>query len=241
VLFRLLRFNPPARLRLRPPLNPKVVLAVTKDWQIRISYTNISISRRGQSSTVAPSDAFPTLTRYLKHLWTETVPEPLPEVLRRKTELQPRPDGREKAGHLQSEINQAMSDFEQPWIISDGEFFKIESEFFEREIVQDTEDRLRHQGFVGALDEFREARDDLTDGSYRDTISKSANSLESTLKVVTGSNGELTKLTESFLASFPRRYSGRQAKGHRESTLPSFGSSSQRARQPRTRSEQDSS
>jgi hypothetical protein len=84
-----LRFNPAMRFRLRPPLNPKVYLEVTKDWQVRISYSDISVSRRGQSSTVAPSDGFQTLTRYLKHLWTETVPEPIPEVLRRNTELQP--------------------------------------------------------------------------------------------------------------------------------------------------------
>jgi hypothetical protein len=83
-----LRFNPPARLRLSPPLNPKVTLAVTKDWSVRISYYDISSFRRRQSSTVAPSDAFQALTRYLQHLWIETVPEPIPEVLRRKTELQ---------------------------------------------------------------------------------------------------------------------------------------------------------
>jgi hypothetical protein len=46
--------------------------------------------RRGQCSTVAPSDAFQTLTRYLQHLWTETVPEPIPEALRRNTACSPR-------------------------------------------------------------------------------------------------------------------------------------------------------
>jgi hypothetical protein len=83
-----LRFNPSAKLRLSPPLNPKVFLEVTKDWRVRIYYFDISESRRGQSSTVAPSDAFRTLTRYLQHLWIATVPEPVPEVLRRKTALQ---------------------------------------------------------------------------------------------------------------------------------------------------------
>ena len=84
-----LRFNPTARFRLRPPLNPKVILAVAKDWQVKICYSNISVSLRRNWSTVAPSDAFQTLTRYLQHLWTETVPEPIPEGLRRKTELRP--------------------------------------------------------------------------------------------------------------------------------------------------------
>lgn len=86
-----LRFNPAMRLRLTPPLDPKVYLEVTKDWRVRISYYDISVSLRGRSSTVAPSDGFQTLTRYLQHLWTETVPEPLPQGLRRKTELAVRP------------------------------------------------------------------------------------------------------------------------------------------------------
>jgi AbiJ N-terminal domain 4 len=107
-------------------------------------------------------------------------------------------EGRERAWDLQTEINGAMSDFEQPWRLSDGEFFKIDSEFLEREIIQNAEDKLRQQGFAGALDEFREARDDHTDGEYRDTISKSANSVESTLKVVTGSTGDLSKLPNRF-------------------------------------------
>jgi hypothetical protein len=84
-----LRFNPSAKFRLRPPLNPKVIVAVTKDWRVSITYSNISVSLRRNWSTVGPSDAFQTLTRYLQHLWTETVPEPVPEVLRRRTELQP--------------------------------------------------------------------------------------------------------------------------------------------------------
>jgi hypothetical protein len=31
-----------------------------------------------------PNAAFPAFTRYLQHLWEETVPEPIPEALRRK-------------------------------------------------------------------------------------------------------------------------------------------------------------
>jgi hypothetical protein len=85
-----LRFNPAMRFRLSPPLNPKVYLEVTKDWRVRICYSDSGISQRGQCSTVAPSDAFQTLTRYLQHLWTETVPEPIPEALRRNTACSPR-------------------------------------------------------------------------------------------------------------------------------------------------------
>lgn len=57
-----------------------------------------------------------------------------------------------------------MADFECPWRLSEGLFFKIESEFLDSEIVQKAEDQLRQNGFSGALDEFRAARDDLSGG-----------------------------------------------------------------------------
>jgi hypothetical protein len=37
-----------------------------------------------ESKVVEPYAAFPVFTRFLQHLWTETVPEPIPECLRDK-------------------------------------------------------------------------------------------------------------------------------------------------------------
>jgi hypothetical protein len=88
-----------------------------------------------------------------------------------------------KAWEFQRVVNEAMTDFGCAWRLSDGSFFKIDAEFLDREIVQKAEDQLRQQGFAGALDEFRVARDDLSGGEFKDAIAKAEYSVESTLKV----------------------------------------------------------
>ncbi len=109
------------------------------------------------------------------------------------------PDYRTKAWEFQHQVNESMADFECPWRLSDGLFFKIETEFLDREIVQKAEDQLRQQGFSGALDEFRAARDDLSGAEYKDAILKAAQSVESTLKIITEcNNGDIGKLMELF-------------------------------------------
>jgi hypothetical protein len=103
-----------------------------------------------------------------------------------------------RAWAFQREENDAMTDFECPWRLSDGLFFQIDSAFLDHEIVQKAEDQLRKHGFAGALDEFREARDDLSGGEHKDAIAKAGKSVESTLKIVTDRNGDLGKLIEAF-------------------------------------------
>ena len=71
---------------------PRVIVSAVEDWRIKIRHFNIHYydswphfpASCGQTVTVVPSEAFPVLTRYLQHLWTETVPEPIPLELRRK-------------------------------------------------------------------------------------------------------------------------------------------------------------
>lgn len=103
-----------------------------------------------------------------------------------------------KAWAFQREVNDAMADFGCPWRLSDGLFFQIDSAFLDHEIVQKAEDQLRKHGFAGALDEFRESRNDLSGGDHKGAIQKAAQSVESILKTVTDCNGDLGKLTESF-------------------------------------------
>jgi hypothetical protein len=64
---------------------PHVTLSVTEDWKIHIHYStaNMWFGSAIQSQVVMPTEAFSVLTRYLQHLWTETVSEPIPEILRR--------------------------------------------------------------------------------------------------------------------------------------------------------------
>jgi len=104
-----------------------------------------------------------------------------------------------KATCFQKEVNEGMVAFECPWRLSDGRFFQIDATFFHEEIVQKGEDMLRERGFEGAHDEFREAREDLSDGKTKDVILKAFKSFESTLKTILGKhNGNATELLRQF-------------------------------------------
>jgi hypothetical protein len=69
--------------------NPVLRLSVTEDWKIQIRYLPGTYAKGAilasaiPSHTIPANEAFQILTRYLQHLWTETVPEPIPEVLRK--------------------------------------------------------------------------------------------------------------------------------------------------------------
>ncbi|MGD9850765.1 MAG: hypothetical protein AB7T38_05830 [Nitrospirales bacterium] len=107
--------------------------------------------------------------------------------------------GEEKALRFQTEINEAMTTFQCPWLLSKGQFFQIDAVFFNEEIIQKSEDLLSEQGFKGAHDEFREAREDLSDGKTKDVILKAFKSFESTLKIVLGKpTGDITELLRQF-------------------------------------------
>ena len=107
--------------------------------------------------------------------------------------------GKSRAEHFQAEVNEAMMDFECPWRLSDGRFFQIDAEFFQAEIIQKGEDILREKGSEGAHDEFREAREDLSDGKTKDVILKAFKSFESTLKTVLNQHsGDITDLLRMF-------------------------------------------
>jgi hypothetical protein len=61
---------------------------------------------------------------------------------------------------------------------------------------------LRERGFEGAHDEFREAREELSDGKTKDVILKSFKSFESTLKTLLDKhNGDINELLQLFRKS----------------------------------------
>ena len=100
---------------------------------------------------------------------------------------------------FQAEVNEAMVAFECPWRLSSGRFFQVDAAFFQEEIVQKGEDLLCERGFEGAHNEFREAREDLSDGETKDVIFKAFKSFESTLKTVVKQNsGDVADLLRLF-------------------------------------------
>lgn len=67
-------------------MEPRITLRVTDDWKIGIYYStgHIDFVAPIQSVVAAAPEAFAIFTRYLMRLWEDTVPEPIPERLRKK-------------------------------------------------------------------------------------------------------------------------------------------------------------
>jgi hypothetical protein len=72
---------------------PRITVDVTEHWSLRVSYStkNLWFTQPTQCEIVTPEMAFPVFTRYLQHLWEETVPEPIPEVLRKRSNYEADP------------------------------------------------------------------------------------------------------------------------------------------------------
>ena len=102
------------------------------------------------------------------------------------------PDAADKH-NFQVGINDSMLAFGCPWRLSDGEFFRVDSEFLQHVLEQST-DLLHSAGFEGALDEFHKARSDLEVGDTKDAIHKANDSCESTLKTILGAPGTASDL-----------------------------------------------
>lgn len=101
---------------------------------------------------------------------------------------------------LQQAVNDALVDFACAWRLSDGMFFRVDSEFLENELLAHASELLEDQKFEGANDEFRTARDKLTDGSARDAITYAAHSVESTLKATANTHsGDAKALLQQFV------------------------------------------
>jgi len=104
---------------------------------------------------------------------------------------------------LQRDLNDAFVDFACPWRMTDGLMFRVDSDFLELEVLSHTSEALAGVQFKGASDEFKIARDHLTDGSVRDAITYAAHSVESTLKAaLSAHNGDATTLLSQFSKEF---------------------------------------
>jgi hypothetical protein len=90
---------------------------------------------------------------------------------------------KEHRAKFAQEVNEAMLAFNCPWLLLDGAFFQIDSGFM-RELVQKAQTDLHRNGFSGALDELRDARESLTANRTKDAIVSSLKSVESTLKTI---------------------------------------------------------
>lgn len=108
------------------------------------------------------------------------------------------PNGR---GAFAAAINEVFEDEGAPWRLSDGQFFKVDSEFLRQNVLARSQELLVAEGFQGAFEEFVEARNDLESGDHKGAIHNACKAYESALKAVLGTvTGNANKLLERFEA-----------------------------------------
>lgn len=100
---------------------------------------------------------------------------------------------------FQYKVNELMQEEGCPWRLADGEFFQVDSEFLQAVLLSAEESMATH-GFQGALEEFREARRDLSDENTKGAIVNACKSFESVLKAFQGrKEGNASVLTRALL------------------------------------------
>lgn len=87
---------------------------------------------------------------------------------------------------LRQKINQIFELHDCPWRFSDGEFFRLDSDFVGARLATTAHDTLAINRFPGAADEFAKARQYLGAGEVREAIYYAGHSFESVMKVLSG-------------------------------------------------------
>jgi len=104
---------------------------------------------------------------------------------------------------FQTEANRILFEERQPWQLTDGRFFRVDSEFLAAEVLRRAEQLMKRSDvFAGALDEFTETRNDVTAAESKDAIQKACNSYESAMKAILGlKNGNASVLLDKLVAA----------------------------------------
>lgn len=87
---------------------------------------------------------------------------------------------------FRNKINQIFELHDCPWRFSDGEFFKLDSDFVGARLAVDAHDALTANNFTGAADEYAKSRQEFASGDIKDAILYAGKSFESILKIFTG-------------------------------------------------------
>jgi hypothetical protein len=110
-------------------------------------------------------------------------------------------DAGERRELFQQEVNRILREEAQPWRMSAGELFMLDSQFLDTEVLARTEELLSANNYAGALDEFRDARNELTAGETREAIAKAQAAFESTMKTILGAHdGNASSLIRDLVA-----------------------------------------
>lgn len=90
----------------------------------------------------------------------------------------------DRLADFQTEVTQAFEDENSPWLLCNGSFFQLDSQFVEVHVLQRAHELLVAARFDGALQEFVEARNDLVAGDFKGAIHNAGKAFESALKAI---------------------------------------------------------
>lgn len=88
--------------------------------------------------------------------------------------------------NFQRTLNEAMQEEAVHWILCDGFFLKLDSQWVEEHVMSQAHELLGKGKYDGALDELREARSYLAAEDYKNAVHTAAKSMESLLKAILG-------------------------------------------------------
>lgn len=97
------------------------------------------------------------------------------------------------------DVNQIFAEEDTEWRLLDRSVVKLDTTMLDAGVTDQTVDLLRAMQVEGALEEFRDALDEMTEGDSRDAIQDACNAFESVLKAVTGGNGNATQLLDRLM------------------------------------------
>ena len=87
----------------------------------------------------------------------------------------------ERRGPFQSDLNEVLAEEASPWRMSDGHMYLVDSHFLDA-LKDQVEEEMKREGFLGAYEEFKDARRYLQAGAVDDAIHKANCAFESALK-----------------------------------------------------------
>lgn len=85
---------------------------------------------------------------------------------------------------FQAQVNSILDEENYHWRLVDGQFYLMDSSFMNTHVLERVEELMKASKYMGALEEFREARNDLSSGDTKSAIHAACKSFESTLKTI---------------------------------------------------------
>ncbi len=105
-----------------------------------------------------------------------------------------------RRGNFQIELNDILEEEGCPWRFYDRDFIQIDSKFLEETVLKRTQELLEENQFLGAMEEFKEARNDLSSGDFKGAILNSCKAYESVMKILLNrNNGTAKQLIEGLI------------------------------------------